>query len=43
MSEPVDGPRSAAPLLGQHNDEVYSGTLGYSAEQLAELKEQGVV
>lgn len=32
---------SARP--GQHNDEVYSGLLGLSAEELASLKEEGVL
>lgn len=33
----------AAPLLGQHNDEVYSTLLGYSAAQVQDLKGRGVV
>ena len=33
----------AAPLLGQHNDEVYSALLGYTAAELQELKGRGVV
>ena len=43
ISEPVDSHRSAAPLLGQHNDEVYAEALGYTADQLADLKQRGVV
>jgi len=31
-----------APLLGQHNEEVYSG-IGYSGEDLVKLKEIGVI
>jgi CoA:oxalate CoA-transferase len=32
-----------APLLGEHNEEVYHGRLGFSSEQLATLKQQGVI
>ena len=31
------------PLLGEHNDEVYSGELGLAAGQLLELAEAGVI
>ncbi|MBE3603535.1 CoA transferase [bacterium] len=33
----------AAPLLGQHNSEVYGELLGYSEADLASLKEQGIL
>jgi formyl-CoA transferase len=33
----------AAPVLGQHNQEVYSELLGYTAEQLQQLQERGIV
>ncbi len=33
----------SAPLLGQHNQEVYCGLLGYSDEELGRLREAGVV
>ena len=32
-----------APLLGEHNEEVYCGRLGVAVEELARLKEEGVV
>ena len=34
--------RSPAPLIGEHNDEVYSA-LGYTREDLLKLREQGVI
>ena len=32
-----------APRLGEHNEEVFSGRLGYSPEDLAALRTQGVI
>jgi CoA:oxalate CoA-transferase len=32
-----------APLLGQHNQEVYCGQLGYNSEELVKLRESGVI
>jgi CoA:oxalate CoA-transferase len=42
----VDGKRDAplpAPLLGQHNHEVFCGELGLSANELAALATEGVI
>jgi crotonobetainyl-CoA:carnitine CoA-transferase CaiB-like acyl-CoA transferase len=35
--------RRRAPLIGEHNVEIYEGELGFSKEQLALLAEGGVV
>jgi crotonobetainyl-CoA:carnitine CoA-transferase CaiB-like acyl-CoA transferase len=32
-----------APLLGEHNDDIYIGMLGLSREDMTELKEKGVI
>lgn len=32
-----------APLLGEHNEELFCGWLGYSREQLRQLRQMGVV
>jgi formyl-CoA transferase len=34
---------TSAPLLGQHNSEVYTEMLGLSATELDRLKQEGVV
>jgi crotonobetainyl-CoA:carnitine CoA-transferase CaiB-like acyl-CoA transferase len=35
--------RSAAPILGQHNRDIFSGRLGLSISELGRLKEAGIV
>ena len=37
-----EGP-TAAPLLGQHNEEIYGGRMGYTRQDLVKLKEAGVI
>ena len=32
-----------SPLLGEHNVEVYTRLLGYSAEKVEELRKKGVI
>jgi crotonobetainyl-CoA:carnitine CoA-transferase CaiB-like acyl-CoA transferase len=32
-----------APLIGEHNEEIYTEELGLSREELARLKEAGVI
>ena len=33
----------AAPLLGQHNESVYCGRLGYNRQDLVRMRESGVI
>lgn len=32
-----------SPLLGEHNEEVYCGRLGYTSQELSRLRERGVI
>lgn len=42
-SPPEDHPPTAAPLLGQHTEEVLREVLGYSRQRIASLREDGVI
>jgi benzylsuccinate CoA-transferase BbsE subunit len=35
--------RRRAPILGEHNTEIYAGELGLSADRIAELKKEGAI
>jgi len=42
LPETPSQPQRPAPLLGQHNREVYCERLGYTAEDLVRLREMGI-
>lgn len=43
MSETPWQSKTAAPLLGQHNDEIYGRRLGYSPEELIRMREYAII
>ncbi len=43
MSEGGWAIRRPAPLLGEHNEEIYCGELGYSRQDLDTLRERGII
>ena len=43
LSETPGEIRHAAPLLGEHNDEIYRGLLGLDEAEMARLKDDGVI
>ncbi|HVN88789.1 MAG TPA: CoA transferase [Candidatus Binataceae bacterium] len=43
MSRTPTEVRAAAPVIGQHTDEVLTQLLGYSSDQVARLREQGAL
>ena len=40
---PPYGPQRRAPLIGEHNEDIYVGELGLSKESLVLLKTRGVI
>jgi formyl-CoA transferase len=43
LSETPGGIRSAGPALGQHNDEIYKGLLGFDDAKMAAWQERGLI
>jgi len=43
LSETPGSIESRAPRVGEHNDEIYCGLLGYSEEKMSELRALGVI
>jgi CoA:oxalate CoA-transferase len=43
MSRTPGNVQYPSPLLGEHNQEVYSGILGYSDEKITQLSNEGVI
>jgi formyl-CoA transferase len=43
LSETPGAIRSPSPQLGEHNEEIYRGLLGFSAERYAGLQERKVI
>jgi len=43
LSETPAGIARCAPLIGEHNQEIYEKELGFSGEELTRLSEQGVI
>jgi benzylsuccinate CoA-transferase BbsE subunit len=42
-NETVAEPRHRAPLIGEHNKEIYEVELGFNGSTMADLKEKGVI
>jgi crotonobetainyl-CoA:carnitine CoA-transferase CaiB-like acyl-CoA transferase len=42
-SDAIGAPKKSAPLLGEDNEQVYCGELGFSKEDLAVMRSNGVI
>lgn len=43
MNNAQAGPRFRAPLIGEHNEEIYCQRLGYNKERLMDWQENGII
>ena len=43
LTEADCGIRNRAPLIGEHNNEIYCGELGISEEELSTLKQGNII
>lgn len=43
LADAPGGPVTPAPLLGEHNEEIFCGQLGLSATQYRELQSTGII
>lgn len=43
MSRTPADPTLSSPFLGEHNQEIYCGVLGYSEEEVAKLADDGII
>ncbi len=43
FSETPGSIKTRGPLLGEHNEEVYCGLLGFSQQKLAQLQKEGII
>jgi crotonobetainyl-CoA:carnitine CoA-transferase CaiB-like acyl-CoA transferase len=43
MSKTSCGISRRAPLIGEHNQEIYEGELGFSKEEMLSLKQAGII
>jgi crotonobetainyl-CoA:carnitine CoA-transferase CaiB-like acyl-CoA transferase len=43
FSEATAGFDQPAPRMGEHNDAIYGGLLGYSQDRIQDLRRRGVI